>query len=130
MARTAFANFQKNKSILESRYGNFEDFKNRHSWLKTYTCFQSLKILKIMNHGGHGIMNINVRWISIRFKLITMSYISLLLQYLFLDNGLSSRVMQTSENFSSGRFADLAAPDSSEVWANQSFFKLILKIRF
>ena len=46
VARTAYCNFKQNKSILESKYGIFEEFKSKFSWLKTYACFSGVKINK------------------------------------------------------------------------------------
>ena len=35
VARVAFSNFRANHNTLESKYGNFDQFKNRYSWLKS-----------------------------------------------------------------------------------------------
>ena len=90
VARTAFSNFQLNKSILESKYGNFEDFKNKFSWLKTLCLFSGVKICEtIMNHGGHGIKYKNL----VNFDKILVDHLDevsfhFFYSIYFLDNGL------------------------------------------
>ncbi len=127
VARIAFANFQKNKSILESRYGNFEDFKNRHSWLKTYACFQSLKFFK--NNEPWWSWDYEYKC-SLDFDKIQADHheeatFHFFLQYLFFGQWLELKSYANKRGiFLLGDLPIYAAPDSSEVWANQKLFQI------
>tara|TARA_B100002019_G_scaffold33304_3_gene27299 strand:- start:1082 stop:2632 length:1551 start_codon:yes stop_codon:yes gene_type:complete len=127
VARTAYCNFKQNKSILESKYGIFEEFKSKFSWLKTYACFQALKLT-----------NGNKPWwswdskhkISLSFDNIVAEHddetsFHIFLQYLFFGQWIELKDYANQRGVSLlGDLPIYAAPDSSEVWANQNLFQI------
>jgi 4-alpha-glucanotransferase len=43
LARIAYSNFKLNRNGLELKYGSFDTFKKKYSWLQPFACFQALK---------------------------------------------------------------------------------------
>ena len=127
VARTAFSNFKLNKSVLESKYGNFDDFKIKFSWLKGYGCFQALK-----SANGNEPWWL---WGSKYKNSTTLDHILVdhldevnfhfFLQYLFFGQWLELKSYANQRGiFLLGDLPIYAAPDSSEVWANQNLFQI------
>ena len=127
VARTAFSNFQQNKRILEAKYGIFEDFKNRFSWLETFACFQALKSAN--NNEPWWLWNAKYKNLVNFDEILAdhndeVSY-HLFLQYLFFGQWLEMKSYANQRGISLlGDLPIYAAADSSEVWSNQTLFQI------
>ena len=130
VARIAFSNFMQKENILESEYGNFDDFKCKFPWLKSYGCFQALKSLN--NNEPWWLWNAQYKN-SINFDKILTDHreeanFHLFLQYLFFGQWLQLKSYANQRGILLlGDLPIYAAPDSSEVWANQNLFQIHLE---
>ncbi|OUU40908.1 MAG: 4-alpha-glucanotransferase [Verrucomicrobia bacterium TMED56] len=124
-ARIAHSNFQKHSDILESKFGCYEDFLKSHTWLKDYAEYQTIKSF-----------HQNDPWWKWKadFRFCTYEESELdpveidfhcFLQYIFWGQWLRLKQYANENNVSIlGDLPIYAAPDSSDVWANQKLFLL------
>ena len=91
IARKTFSNFQSKPDLLEIRYGKFEIFKNKFSWLKPFACYQTLKSLNSNNPWW--MWEPEFRQLGDLDKLVHDNFdefnFHIFLQYLFSHSGLS-----------------------------------------
>ncbi len=127
LARTAYSNFQRNRNVLELKYGSIEAFEERYSWLQAFACFQALKSA----HNNHPWWSWEDEYGSpIDFLAIKSNYADdfnfhIFLQYLFFAQWTELKTYANEKGISIlGDLPIYAAPDSSDVWANQSLFQL------
>ena len=127
VARIAYSNFQRDRNVLEQKYGSIEAFKIKYPWLQPFACFQALK--SAHNNQPWWIWANEFRspidFLSIESKYADDCNFHIFLQYLFFAQWTELKTYANEKGISIlGDLPIYAAPDSSDVWANQSLFQL------
>ena len=127
VARIAFSNFRSNSNALESMYGNFDKFKNRYSWLKSYGVFQALKLAN--NNDPWWLWNSkfkkSINLDDLNSDILDEVNFHFFLQYLFFGQWLKLKEYANQKGiFILGDLPIYAAPDSSDIWAHQNLFEI------
>jgi 4-alpha-glucanotransferase len=127
VARLAYSNFTNHKQQLQQHYGDYENFSSSYSWLKPFSIYQALKL-----------QNSNKPWWlwadkykdyssteSISEEALLEADFQIFLQYVFFGQWRKLKSYANKKGISLlGDLPIYAAPDSSDVWANQSLFQL------
>jgi 4-alpha-glucanotransferase len=127
VARLAYTNFSKQKGMLESHYGDYHEFKSDHSWLGPYSAYQALKLqhnnqpwwLWADEYKDYSSIDV------ISDQILQEADFHTFLQYIFFGQWRKLKAYANGKNISLlGDLPIYAAPDSSDVWANQNLFQL------
>ena len=127
IAQIAYSNFRTDRIQLEMKYGSFDGFKLNHAWLQKYACFQVLKSLH--QNDPWWLWDDEFRN-PVDIRCIVSAYVEecdfhIFLQYIFFAQWNELKSYANDKGiFILGDLPIYAAPDSSDVWANQALFQL------